>query len=270
MNQAGEEHARAAEVVRQYYDSLTTEKIKAFVNGNGRVERAWQTVVQWAPCRPSRILEVGCGIGDICWRMSRMWPHAQVSGLDISTRSVQMARALFGSARVAFHVGSLTPDSLEGAFDLIVLMDVYEHIPPADRSLAHVALKQWRAAQGRIILSFPTPRHQAYLKRERPEGLQPVDEDVCIDTIRDLAVDTGCEVLLYQQINVWHTGDYAHAVLGNEPWHRLEPTAPRRWRPLWTLVRRAVPGRKRQTVLPPRRDRLAWVKQKLGDQAPDM
>ena len=44
--------------------------------------------------------------------------------------------------------------------------------------------------------------------------MQPIDEDIGVDTILALTRETGTELLLYRLTNVWHEGDYAHAVLG--------------------------------------------------------
>ena len=108
-----------------YYDTHVRQKLRDFIEGNDRVERAWQSIEEWAPAGPSHILEIGCGIGAVCWRMSRNWPTAKVVGLDLSPRSIQVARKLFGSERVSFI--EAVSDEVCGNYkaDLIVLMDVY-------------------------------------------------------------------------------------------------------------------------------------------------
>ncbi|MUL37299.1 hypothetical protein BWI75_13360 [Gloeocapsopsis sp. AAB1 = 1H9] len=200
--------------VKTYYDEHTSDKLKNFVAGNARVRKAWLTVEQWAPKNPQRILEIGCGIGDTCWRMTRQWLDAEVVGLDISSISLETAQKLFSSSRLSFVQGPLVKGLIASKFDLIVLMDVYEHIQVEDRPQLHQALKDLINDKGRIILSFPTPRHQAWLRKYKPDGLQPIDEDIDVNTILSLASDLDTEVLLYQEVDVWHEGDYAHAVLG--------------------------------------------------------
>ncbi len=98
---------RSLEQVKIYYDSHIAGKLEGFVEGNERVERAWLTIDQRAPANPKQILEIGCGIGDICWRMTRRWPGAEVVGLDVSPNSLEMARKLFGSSRLSFCEGPL-------------------------------------------------------------------------------------------------------------------------------------------------------------------
>jgi SAM-dependent methyltransferase len=249
--------------VKTYYDAHVAGKLNDFVEGNERVECAWTTIEHWAPTSPKRILEVGCGIGAICWRMTRRWQEAQVIGLDVSPKSLEIARKLFGSSRLSFVAGPLVKGKFAEKFDLIVLMDVYEHISVVERSALHEALYEVRNEGGRIILSFPTPRHLAWLRQHQPDQIQPVDEDINVDTIVALARDTGTEILLYQEVGVWHEGDYAHAVLGRrEEW--VEATHPH-------PPARGIKGRIRELLfggaeplVPPRSQRLALVRQRLG------
>ncbi len=63
------------------------------------------------------------------------------------------------------------------------------------------------------MLSFPTPRYLAYLRKYVPGGIQPVDEDINVQVIARLAKDTVTEALIYKEVNIWHVGDYGHAVL---------------------------------------------------------
>lgn len=248
---------------KTFYDAQVARKLRDFVEGNDRVERAWQTIDGWAPAHPRRILEIGCGIGDICWRMTRRWPEAEVVGLDISPKSLEIARKLFGSSRLSFVEGPLVKGRVAGKFDLIMLMDVYEHVVVGDRPGLHEALRELRNGGGRIVLSFPTPRHLAWLRQYHADEIQPVDEDVSIDTVLALARDGGTEVLLYEEVAVWHEGDYAHAVLGKrEGWIEVAETDPpkqgirKKIRKL--LLRRAEP------LVPPRSQRLALVHQRLS------
>lgn len=254
---------KSLQEVKTYYNEHVIGKLKGFVEGNQRVELAWLTIEQWSPANPKRILEIGCGIGDICWRFSRLWSESELVGLDVSPKSLEIAQKLFGSSRLSFIEGPLVKDKLVGKFDLIVLMDVYEHIAAAERPALHQALKELRSEGGRIVLSFPTPRHLAWLRQHQPEEIQPVDEDTNAATIQALAEDTETEVLLYQEVDVWHEGDYAHAVLGKrEGWVAAANTYPPK-RGIKEMIRQLQLG-KAEPLVPPRSQRLALVHQRLG------
>ena len=254
------------EEVKKYYDEHISSKLGGFVNGNERVERAWLTIFEHS-IQPDRILEIGCGIGDICWRMSRHWLKANVVGLDVSSKSIEVANQLFGSDKIMFSEGLLAKGKLEGKFDLIVLMDVYEHIAVTDRTVVHDAIKNLLTPNGRVILSFPAPRHLSWLKKKSPEHIQPVDEDITIDTISQLAKDIDKEVLLYKEVSVWHIGDYAHAVLGSRHEWVLESDRPQPTRGLKYMIKRKIKEKIFGTpppLVPPKEEKKILVKNKLG------
>jgi SAM-dependent methyltransferase len=256
--------------VKTYYDEKIADKFIDFVEGNPRIERAWQTIEQWTPKNPQRLLEVGCGIGDICWRMTRRWPDVEVVGLDVSSKSLEIGQKLFGSSNLSFVEGPLVKGAITGKFDSIVLMDVYEHIAPTDRPALHEALRELRSAQGRIILSFPTPRHQAWLQQNYPDQIQPIDEDIDLSAIQNLANDTGTKILLYQEVDVWHEGDYAHAVLGKRDGWVVATTHPP-FRGMRAWIRQLFQFRSSKTkplkpLVPRKSQRRALIHQRLGSQ----
>ncbi len=256
--------------VKNYYDEHIKGKLRGFVQENPRIERAWQTVSTFAPAEVTQILEVGCGIGDTCWRMSFQWPRANVVGLDISPKSIEIAKKLFGSDRISFVEGILTKDTLQAKFDLIVLMDVYEHIAQSDRHVLHEALASLISEKGHIILSFPTPRHLAYLREYVPGGIQPVDEDITVEVINQLAKDTSTEVKLYQEVAIWHPGDYAHAVLSrpDAKWtqesYKENNIALRSQNRLERVVRKLA---FENPILSRKTQRIAFIRKKLGQHA---
>jgi len=164
--------------IRAFYDEHILFKVADFVDGNRRVDAAWQTIQQWAPKAPRRILEIGCGLGAMSWRMGSRWPDAQVIGADISPRSIEYASKLFTLPNVTFAGGQIQDLDLGADFDLIVLVDVYEHIADAEKSDFNRSLQPLLAANGRLILTFPTPAYQQLLRRRSPEKLQPMSSSI--------------------------------------------------------------------------------------------
>jgi SAM-dependent methyltransferase len=209
-----------------FYDTHVAGKLQGFVEGNPRVECALTTLREQARPNPRRVLEIGCAIGDICWRMSSLWPAAEIVGIDLSSKSIELATRLFGGPNVRFVHGTLTSVELAGGFDLIVMFDVYEHIAKTDRRKFHAALDRLLSDDGQMVLSFPTPEHLAWLRQHVPGEIQPVDEDVNAAVILALAGESGTALALYKTVDVWHKGDYAHAVMSRRTWDATEVAAP--------------------------------------------
>ncbi len=258
----------ADELVEEYYNTHVDGKIKGFTDTNPRIELAWKTIVSYAPDKPAEILEVGCGIGDICHRMGKKWKNSNVTGIDISSRSIEVAARLFGNSRTRFIQGYLEKDSFKNAFDLIVLMDVYEHIKASERPVLHEALRSILKPGARIILSCPTPRYQEYLRNFVEGGLQPVDEDITSGVAQQLSEATGTELILYREVQVWHPGDYVHIVLVKDPapWHKQSYLAGSKRSILVKLLDRLIRPLLNNPVFSKKASRMRFIKRRLRDQ----
>jgi len=199
--------------VRSYYDERIAEKLRDFTHPLRRIEAAILTLAEWAPARPRRILEIGCGIGATSWRMARAWPQAEVIGADISPLSIEVANTCFKRPNLSYRSGPLAEAVLEFEFDLVVMMDVYEHVAPLDRPSLHAALKTILSTESRLILMMPTSTNQTDARLHCPEQLQPVDEDIGLSEIATLAEQTGTRLVYYREVGIWRYGDYFHVVL---------------------------------------------------------
>lgn len=98
---------------------------------------------------PGRVLEVGIGEGEIAARVNDRYPDADLVGMDLPDDELAehwSARSLSGTfgdiAALPF------PDR---SFDLVLAIEVLEHVPDPDAALAEVA----RIARGDVILSVP-------------------------------------------------------------------------------------------------------------------
>ena len=240
--------------IKEYYDLHVVGKLDGFLNGNERVERAWQTLLEHFES-PGTVLEIGCGIGDISWRMSNEWKNARITGIDISPKSIEFATKVFTNSRLKFVEGILPSEHVEGNFDLIVMMDVFEHIAKEDRKNLYSTIKQLLSPDGFFFMSFPTPKHLQWLRDFHPEQIQPVDEDVDLRVICDFAEAIGKGLILYKEICVWYQGDYAHAIFGNRDWKEFTD---RKTSSDWIRIEERTANEIDKT------EKLRLIRQKLG------
>jgi ubiquinone/menaquinone biosynthesis C-methylase UbiE len=88
-----------------------------------------------------RILDAGCGTGEIASRLADMFPRANVLGVDILDHHLEMARQRYArlGARIAFEHRSVYELGLpDGSFDLTVCRHVVHSVPHAEKVIAEL------------------------------------------------------------------------------------------------------------------------------------
>jgi len=95
------------------------------------VKKALRKIAGQYPFQAS-VLDAGSGFGQYTWRMSRMKSTWKINAIDINKEQTDDCNAFFGKAglagRVSFHTGDLTTLSDFEMYDIILSVDVMEHI----------------------------------------------------------------------------------------------------------------------------------------------
>ena len=166
---------------------------------------------------PRRVVDLGCGPGNLTETLAGRWPAAEIEAWDSSPEMVDAARARGVSARVG-DVRDWTPAA---DTDVVVsnatLHWVPEHPDLVMRWAGQVAAGTWIAFQ--VPGNFDQPSHQAVRELAgRPqwsEALQDFpfrDPDVVLTAAgyTGLLADAGCSV------DAWET-TYIHPLSGQNP-----------------------------------------------------
>ena len=208
--------------VAQFYDKFGARLLRDFVNGNPRTENAilfaCEKLIQF---QRKNVLDLGFGLGWSTYEFSRAMPASKILGVDLSSDLKELASAMFGNdSGVHYECEDLCDstwgEKLGSSYDACVMLDVYEHIPNAQRQGFHSALASRLSNDAIVILTCPTSLHQAYLRNEQPSGLQPVDEDVSFKDLIILAGDLGGEIVHFEYKSVWSDNDYFHVVISRQ------------------------------------------------------
>jgi 2-polyprenyl-6-hydroxyphenyl methylase/3-demethylubiquinone-9 3-methyltransferase len=109
-----------------------------------------------------RVLDVGCGAGLAAEAFARL--GASVSGIDAGAEVIEAARAHAAAEGLAIAYRQAAPEAVEGTFDLVLALEVVEHV--ADRTAFAQALAARSRHGGLVALSTinRTPRSFLFAK----------------------------------------------------------------------------------------------------------
>jgi SAM-dependent methyltransferase len=161
------------------YDDLKVKTQDVYANTKYDVLERWL-----GPARGLRILNAGCGSGELCWRLARL--GHRVVGIDPEPSYVELARMhpwAVPGADCSFAVSSIETYSGHADFDCVISTDVLEHI--ADDRAAFAKMMALVKPAGRVLITVPAGQwlfgyhdeqlghYRRYSKRTLVELVQP-------------------------------------------------------------------------------------------------
>ena len=105
-----------------------------------------------ARAAPRSLLDVGCGEGVLVHRWALAMPDRRVVGIDLEEESIQAGWAERQATNLEYR--TMAADDLPfatGEFDLATAIEVLEHVPDPERTLAEMA----RCAERHLLVSVP-------------------------------------------------------------------------------------------------------------------
>ena len=99
--------------------------------------------------RPTRVLEVGVGEGEVAHRVSERWPGVPYTGIDLPDAG--LAESWRREGLVGSFADIVQLPFADHMFDLILAIEVLEHVRDPDGALRELR----RVASGRLVLSVP-------------------------------------------------------------------------------------------------------------------
>lgn len=134
------------------------------------------------------IADFGCGRG---WLSHKLAAFGQVTGFDISERSVENARRSFPAINfVCLDASEPVPADHRERFDLVVSSEVLEHLEDQPTYLANIntLLKN----DGRLLLTTPNGLwHDVFYRDGREKWKQPVENWVNLERLTALVTEAG-------------------------------------------------------------------------------
>lgn len=167
--------------------------------------------------RPRRVVDLGCGPGNLTLQLARRWPDAAIEALDSSPEMVDAAR----ERGVDATVGDLRNWTPRRDTDVVIsnssMQWVPEHADLLVRWAGQLGAGSWIAVQ--MPGNFESPSHAAFRAVARREPFAKALRDVPFRVgavvhgpayYAELLIDAGCTV------DAWET-TYLHQLTGEHP-----------------------------------------------------
>jgi SAM-dependent methyltransferase len=134
-----------------------------------------------------RLLDYGCGAGDLMRVLAGMGTRAMFTGCDVSAGMMDEAGrrwpTAFGPApELALQEGARTPFA-DGQFDVAVISAVLHHVPPAERPAVYAELGRVLRPGGRLYVFEHNPRNPLV---RYVIARTPIDADAILLDVREV------------------------------------------------------------------------------------
>jgi SAM-dependent methyltransferase len=119
----------------------------------GRIRRLKDWWLATGRPAPRRIIDYGCGIGDVTVLLAEGCPSAELLGLDPSSECIARARRECRNSRIQFSALSDVGTAGSAAADLVHTNGVVHHVAPAQRKALFEALRR-SVVPGGVVTVF--------------------------------------------------------------------------------------------------------------------
>jgi SAM-dependent methyltransferase len=127
----------------------------------------------------ARILDFGAGIGNSVPYVGKHLPGSRLTCVDISTRSLAVARERFPGAAEYIAFDGTTLPFADGTFDIVFAACVFHHIPDSEHVRLFGEIRRVLRAGGIVVIFEHNPRNPLTV---RAVNTCPFDENAVLIT----------------------------------------------------------------------------------------
>jgi len=170
------------EQIENYYDGYAKDRRKQAVN---RRHRLIFQKLKRAGLKPHhRLLEIGCGTGQVTGILAGYLTGGSILAVDISPESVAIASSqLNNHQHLHFMVSDMSDFSCEEKFDFVLLPDVLEHIPEETHEALFHTIARHLLPGSVVAINFPYPYYLEWAHENDHSQLQIIDQPLYTDRL---------------------------------------------------------------------------------------
>lgn len=192
--------------VSRYYDDFSAFQKK--IAYNERHYLMLDKLIGLGLSSRSNVLELGCGIGVISTLMLRVVKEGSLTAVDISPRSIEIARTRNPRRNVTFEIGDITTYVPRGSsYDFVTLFDVLEHVPVEAHASLFSRIASAVHETTKVVVNIPTPEYLEYLHKTHPENLQIIDQPLSVARLLLDSERNGLVLRCFERYDLWRRNE---------------------------------------------------------------
>jgi len=214
-------HEWSPQNIEIYWNACTNNP---FVRAQFYPKEYWYGLLDWAAkrisVRPSIIVDVGCGNGNLIDCIAKTYRDTSVYGVDLSEESFEPAKERFAEYKnVHFKVGSLDRLPFEDrSIDLVTCTEVLEHTFPEVFTRSFAEVKRVLKKGGYFLASVPFDEKIVFVCCPGCGSIftpyQHMIFEISHDDIRRLLSENGLKLVeFYQSLDRSHPNNQLKRVL---------------------------------------------------------
>lgn len=169
---------------------------------------------------PRRVVDLGCGPGQLTASLAQRWPGASIEGIDSSAEMIERAND-HANARVSFRIADLTRWRPETPVDVLVSNATLQWVP-GHRDLLPTLVSAvrsggWFAFQ--VPGNFAEPSHRLLGELAADDRFARYTDNIEVPAAFDAATYLSDLVALGCQVDAWES-TYLHVLTGPDPVYR--------------------------------------------------
>jgi SAM-dependent methyltransferase len=204
--------------VKEFYNNFIDQRMIDYrLYGNYRISEAAKFARKYVS-EDSNILDIGCGIGIATEAVSQINKNGSTWACDISDKNIAYAKKTVSNKRISFFVADIINDFeliekiVTSPIDIVMMIDVIEHLPPGKLEFLFKNFSTITSENGLVVLAYPSPEYQDYLRVNQPEELQVIDENIYISELEKYAMKSGFKLMFFNYQDLGRKNQYIYCV----------------------------------------------------------
>ncbi|MEO5999668.1 MAG: class I SAM-dependent methyltransferase [Chitinophagaceae bacterium] len=196
----------------EFYDNLVPAQYRSGINV--RIYKLFKKLLHFGLKPDSRILELGSGIGNMTFLLSKYVKKGRIEAVDISPKSVQFSQQRIRKPNITFFSNDIVNHKpLIENIDFITLFDVIEHIPIDKHNELFHNISTFCNEHARVLINIPNPAYLEYDIENHPETLQIIDQPIPLKFILKNLENNDLSLLHFETYSIWVENDYQFLII---------------------------------------------------------